>query len=361
MERLPRAKRSRLRRELAAELAEYPEAEDREALEARLGTPSRYAADLAEELGVRPGRRSRPRGWGWGWVAAVLVVVGWLLLANLTTPLEPGSFSSSGSFEVTVGGDPFDEWTEVVYHQDQEGEMSSSLRNRARLSVTITDIGVFPAMDRSSRELTGWSGLFVQTGEFYEGDTPPGYGFMDDPVSFTESPLVLAPGEERTIAIQAMLTNCEFNTPGASEGHDAAMVTYSYLGLTKVATVQFPKVFTTSPQVCEAPVNREFATAPEAIADGIAPSWIPSDARDVLLATGEAGSVLSLTTDQLAPDTCKGSNASPYWSYRPSWAPSQDLVAAKDVLACPEDWFWWGPEPGEVLMWTETEYPFVAP
>ena len=361
LERLPRAKRSRLRADLAAELADYPEADDRQALEARLGPPNLYAADLAEDLGVRPGQRARPRGWGWGWVLVPLLVVGWFLLASLTRTVELGSFFSPGDFEMTLSGAPFEEWSEIAFHQGEEGEMRWTLRNVAPFSVTVRDIGVFPAVKRSDREATDWAILIVQTGEFFEGDTTSGYGFMNDPVAFLESPLVLAPGEERTIAIRALLTNCEWNTPRSSTGFQTAAVSYTYLGLSKVTMIEVPKVLTTSPAICEAPINREYATAQEAIADGITPSWIPADGTEVLLATGEAGTVLTMTTDQAAADTCNTSTVVPYWSYRPNWAPSQELLAAEDVLACPDAWFWWTPEPGEVLIWTETEYPFVAP
>lgn len=362
LERLPRAKRSRLRSELAAELAEYPEAEDREALEARLGTPIRYAADLAEEMGVRQGRRSRPRGWGWGWVFVPLLVVGWLVVASLTTTVELGSFFSPGDFEMASVEVPFNEWREISFHQGEEGEMRWALRNVAPFTVTVLDVGVFPAVKRSDREATDWHSLMVQTGESYERRSDPRSGSaMNDPVAFTEAPLALEPGLERTIAIRALLTNCEWNAPLSSTGFQSAAVTYSYLGLTKVTMIEAPKVFTTSPQVCEAPINEEYPTAEEAIADGGAPSWIPGDGTDVVLATGEAGSVLSMTTDQAAPQACSKHAEFPYWSYRPLWAPLQDLlVHPEEVFSCPDGWFWWLFEPERVLIWTG-DYPVVAP
>ncbi|HET7845913.1 MAG TPA: hypothetical protein VFL72_00355, partial [Acidimicrobiia bacterium] len=138
-------------------------------------------------------------------------------------------------------------------------------------------------------------------------------------------------------------------------------ITYRYLGVTRTTLIEAPKVFTTSPQVCEAPINREYETAAGAISDGMAPSWAPSDGRDVLLATGEAGTVLTMSWLGDEPNDCTAPMEVPLWSYRPRWAPPQDMVSFDSVLACPDGWFWWAPEPGTVMIWSDPHHPAIAP
>ena len=253
LERVPRSTRARLRGELAAEITEYPEAEDYAAIVSLLGTPAEYANELASNLGVTVGSRCRLRGWMWVPLAGVVAVAAWLMMAQLSNPVAPGSYFGGDGLDLDLSAQPF---TQVTYEASGGGLFIWSLANTGRFPVEILELDVFPAVSQEARELfdqPGGINLIVQTGVEYEGMVdPPYFGAPLDAVPLSDGGAVIRPGNQLGLAISVVFDNCEMFEPDSDQYFQTALVTYSYLGLRQQVELEFPSVQVSLPASCTA-------------------------------------------------------------------------------------------------------------
>ncbi|MGF1668153.1 MAG: hypothetical protein ACFCVC_17980 [Acidimicrobiia bacterium] len=228
LERLPRRERVDITADLSAELSEYPEAESFEALTHRLGPPDRYAAALAPDLRVKPGRRARPRGWkAWTVVGSLIGVLAWLLLATSPDPITGGGFFAPGDFDVR--------WADLSdeaifrFESGHEGTFTVSVANTGALPVTVTEILLVNTYDpRASQTLV-----------LMKPD--PAWGMPEgDWAELDDTGYRLAPNEGALIRLGiAFADDCE-HVDGGLSGIGPVMVRFSMLGTPRTAELDTP-------------------------------------------------------------------------------------------------------------------------
>jgi hypothetical protein len=307
-----------------------------------------YATALAAELGVRPGRRRRPRGWGWVILAGTIGLAGWLGTAFGLQPLEQGSFYGPGDLPVSHASAPF-EGLELTWDPTTDGAMVWSVGNTGPLPVVVIDMRVF-----TDAEAEHPLSLVRQTAVIVEGGQFAGYGIFEDPIDLRSHPVVIPPDEEANFAVDLRFTDCEHHGFGSISSWDTARIQYSMLGIRRWVEVTFPYVFVETPAECEAPTNRTFADADAARVGGM-PGWIPDDATDIRVATGPEGTVALLSSR--SPNDCTLRSEFAPAAYRPSWLPRLDELLYEDVTRCDDGWLAWSPAPGTLVVWTDFATP----
>jgi hypothetical protein len=145
-------------------------------------------------------------------------------------PLEHGSTSQrpAGSIEVK---DPSVEdvpTVRVPYQDGTQNSFSFSIRNTGRWGVTITD---FPIQHRTSA---------YNLLEITKAEIGPSQGTVGSYRPF--KPVSLAGGHEILIRLTGTFTDCEWYSPGGSQGYGAISVRYRFLGIARTADIALPTI-----------------------------------------------------------------------------------------------------------------------
>jgi hypothetical protein len=220
---LPWRARKNLATDLRVHLEEIPGGED---LEARLGSPGNYAAELRAAAGLRSARgpvaflrARRPRNVAIavGLLVAVGVVVVAVVWASSYQPLVTGSTSLSPipSQEGALGE------TVAPYRNGKLFQYGFSIRNDGRFSVRILaaplDQRFLPFRFRVFAEPSGSRGVSAHPQPF--------------------RPFTLSPGSEWLIVLRGRYANCHNYVASTSSGFDAMPVRARFLLWTRTVFV----------------------------------------------------------------------------------------------------------------------------
>jgi hypothetical protein len=225
---LPWSQRRELISELRGHLDELPAGTD---LDARLGTPEDYAADLRSAAGLerRRGaiaflRARRPRNVILA--AALLVVVGLTIGAVAwIDSYEPIAFANGSIDPVGAKGAPGLDGNVVVFHKGRPFELGITIRNTGKFTVRVLGVPYFSALPFSAR-------LRMSLPQKREEFLPPYVPFR---------PFDLKPGDMRLLLLKGVYA-CHSGMPaGSSFGIASLPVRFSFLWRTATTDVPLPQ------------------------------------------------------------------------------------------------------------------------
>ena len=237
---LPWSQRQDLLTEIRAHLAELPADTD---LEARLGSPEDYAADLRTAAGLerRHGARAflqarRPRTVVLAALALTVIglAIGGVVWVQSYQPLRPGNSSLSPSGAVDT---PTDNGVSVTFHKGRPFQVGVFVKNTGPFTVHVDSAAQPPALPLSPPGIGSPGNLPIVARVLVSTPQPPNE--LVGP--FTPfRPFDLRPGQTRLILLKGVYGNCKSWAPGSIAGIDSIPVRFSYLW--KSATVNIPLV-----------------------------------------------------------------------------------------------------------------------
>jgi hypothetical protein len=241
--RVARHRRRAIRADLVAELAELPEANDRTALEQRIGSPGLYAREIAEAVDARPIRPWFRRAAVGALVA--LLLVGWLVWSAAANPVRQGSALGFRELTVAHSQDDFGDGVAIAYEPGAEGRVVFTLANRGLLPVTLLDVRLFPPF----RDGSGEGSLILQD-DVMAGRSGEVFGLLEHAAPVVDDHPRISAGEEIELMALVRFDNCEDYAPDTGIRFESVEVTYRYLGISHTKIVSFTPIAVEAPAVC---------------------------------------------------------------------------------------------------------------
>lgn len=237
---LPWRQRQDLLAEIRGHLAELPADTD---LEARLGTPKKYAADLRSAAGLeqRHGPKAflqarRPRTIVLATLALVVIglAIGGVVWVQSYQPLEP---SDSQIDPAGAVNSPTDNGISVTFHKGRPFQVGVFVKNTGPFTVHVDSAGQPPALPLSPAGIGSPGNLPIVARVLVSRPLPPDE--LVGPLT-PFRPFSLRPGQTRLILLKGIYGNCRAWAAGSIAGIDSIPVRFSYLW--KTTTVEIPLV-----------------------------------------------------------------------------------------------------------------------
>lgn len=160
-------------------------------------------------------------------IALVAAFVSVLVATNAALESSDLELAADGTAVLVPDWGERGSWV-LRYEHDARTSYTFRLRNRSRLPITVTSIGLPTGEGHHLLEATDIR-LF-----------PPGGRSEADDGTTPFSPFRLRPGEERAVLVHARFGSCEYYTERALEVHDTHPITYRGIGVPRTQEVSYP-------------------------------------------------------------------------------------------------------------------------